>query len=186
MRLARMTLAVVLLTLAAPALAHPGHNGAGLAGGLMHPLNGTDHLLTMIAIGLFAGMRGGRARWAWPLTFVIAAGFGFAAGRYGLVAPMVEPGVLASVLVLGLLVMTAVPVNLGAGIALVALFGAFHGQAHAGEAGAQAVTAFAGGFLITSAALHVAGLGLCRVAGGAWNRLAGAATVAGGLALAFA
>ena len=186
MRVARMIAAATLLTVAAPALAHPGHDGTGLAGGLMHPLTGMDHLLAMVAIGLFAAMRGGRALWAWPVAFVGAAGLGFVAGRYGLVLPLAEPMVLASVLTLGLLVAAAVPVNLGAGVALVALFGAFHGQAHAGEAGAQAVSAFAAGFLITSAGLHLAGLGLYRVAGSAWSRLAGAATVAGGLALAFA
>lgn len=186
MRLARIIAAATLLTAAAPALAHPGHDSPGLAGGLMHPLTGMDHLLAMVAIGLFAAMRGGRATWAWPLTFVAAAALGFVAGRYGLVVPLAEPMVLASVLTLGLLVAAAVPVNLGAGLALVALFGIAHGQAHASEAGSAAISAFAAGFLITSAALHVAGLGLYRVTGKAWGRLAGAATVAGGLALAFA
>jgi len=186
MRLAKMIAAAALLTVAAPAFAHPGHDGAGLAGGLMHPLTGMDHLLAMVAIGLFAAMRGGRALWAWPLGFVAAAALGFAAGRYGLVFPLAEPMVLASVLTLGLLVAAAVPVNLGVGLALVALFGAAHGQAHANEAGAQAIAGFAAGFLITSAALHVAGLGLYRVTGKAWGRLAGAATVAGGVVLAFA
>ncbi|MDB5709427.1 MAG: protein hupE [Sphingomonas bacterium] len=186
MRFAKMIVAVTLLTVAVPAFAHPGHDHPGLAGGLLHPLTGADHLLAMVAIGLFAAMRGGRATWAWPLGFVTAAALGFAAARFGFVAPLVEPAVLASVFVLGLLVVAAAPVSLGAGVALVALFGFAHGQAHAGEAGATAISAFAAGFLITSAALHVAGLGLYRVTGKAWTRLAGAATVAGGLALAFA
>jgi urease accessory protein len=181
-----MIAAATMLTVAAPAFAHPGHDGTGLAGGLMHPLTGMDHLLAMVAIGVFASMRGGRALWAWPFAFVVAAGLGFAAGRYGALMPLAEPMVLASVLALGLLVTAAVPVNIGAGIALVALFGAFHGQAHASEAGSQAITAFAAGFLVTSAALHVAGLALHRVAGSTWSRVAGAATVASGLVLAFA
>jgi urease accessory protein len=186
MRLTKMIVAVALLTVAAPAVAHPGHDGAGLAGGLVHPLTGMDHLLAMIAIGLFAGMRGGAARWAWPLGFVGAAGLGFVAARFGLVVPLVEPTILASVLTLGLLVATAVPLNFVAGLALVALFGLAHGQAHAGEAGAGAVSGFAAGFLITSALLHVAGLSLARFTGARWTRLAGAATVAGGVALALA
>jgi urease accessory protein len=173
--------ATALLTFAGPALAHPGHE-PGLAAGLMHPLTGADHLLAMIAVGLFAGLRGGRARWAWPLAFVSAAAVGFFAGPGAL--PLAEPMVLASVLALGLLVAAAAPVGLGAGIALVALFGIFHGQAHAAEAGTQAAASFAIGFLVTSAALHAAGLGLQRVAGQAWGRLAGAATLIGGLALA--
>ena len=99
---------------------------------------------------------------------------------------MTEPMVLASVLVLGLIVAASRPVDFGAGAGLVALFGVFHGLAHAGEAGSQSIAAFAAGFLIASAALHVAGLGLYRVAGRTWGRLAGAATALGGLALALA
>lgn len=186
MRLTRLTAAAIALTAAAPALAHPGHEAEGLAGGLLHPLTGMDHLLAMVAIGLLAAMHGGRARWAWPLAFVAAAAAGFLAGRLGLVAPLVEPAVLASVFVLGLLVTVAARVPLAAGMALVALFGFAHGQAHAGEAGTRGIAAFAAGFLLTSAVLHVAGLGLSRVTGRAWTRLAGAATAAGGLALAFA
>jgi urease accessory protein len=138
----------------------------------------------MIAVGLFAGMNGGRAVWAWPFAFLASAAVGFFAGPGAL--PLAEPMVLASVLLLGLLVAAAAPVGLGAGIALVALFGLFHGQAHAAEAGTQALTAFAAGFLIASLALHAAGLGLQRFAGKNWGRLAGAATMLGGLAVAMA
>lgn len=185
MRLARVTALALLMTIAGPAFAHDGHGG-GLAGGLAHPFTGADHLLAMVAIGVFAALRGGRARWAWPASFVAAAAAGFVAGRHGLPLPLAEPMVLASVLMLGLLVAAAAPVSLGAGIALVALFGLFHGQAHASGTGAQAVAGFAAGFLIASAGLHAAGLGLHRVAGKTLSRLAGAATILGGLALAFA
>ena len=82
------------------------------------------------------------------------------------------------------LVATASPVSFGAGIALLAWFGLFHGQAHAAEAGTRALPGFAAGFLVTSLALHGAGLGLQRFAGHAWGRLAGAGTVAAGLVLA--
>lgn len=185
MRAARMIAPLMLLTLASPAFAHDGHGG-GLAQGLAHPFTGADHLLAMIAVGLVAAMRGGRAAWALPLSFVAAAGLGFGAGRFGLTLPMVEPVILASVLLLGLLVMAAVPVNLVAGVALVAAFGVFHGQAHAAEAGSQAIAGFAAGFLMASAGLHAAGLALHHLTGTRWSRAAGAATVAGGLALAFA
>jgi urease accessory protein len=182
---ARMIAPTLLLITACAASAHDGHGG-GLASGLAHPFTGADHLLAMIAVGLFAAMHGGRAYWAWPLAFVSAAGLGFLAGRYGLALPVTEPMVLASVLALGLIVAAATKVNLGAGIALVAMFGAFHGLAHASAAGPQSIAAFAAGFLIASAALHGAGLGLYRVAGRTWGRLAGAATALGGLALALA
>jgi urease accessory protein len=186
MRLARMTAAAVLLVAASPALAHDGHGAHGFAGGLVHPFSGADHLLAMIAVGLFAALRGGRAVWAWPLMFVGAAAFGFAGARYGVALPLVEPMILASVLVLGLLVAAAVPVAVVPGVALVALFGLAHGQAHAFEAGSQSISAFAAGFLIASAGLHAAGLSLYCILGQVPGRLAGVATVAGGLALAFA
>ncbi|MES2441406.1 MAG: HupE/UreJ family protein [Pseudomonadota bacterium] len=184
MRLARMTAAALLLTAAGPALAHDGHGG-GLAAGLAHPFTGADHMLAMIAVGLFAALRGGRAVWAWPLMFVGAAALGFAGARYGVALPLVEPMILASVLVLGLLVAAAAPVALVPGIAMVALFGVAHGQAHAVEAGSQAIAPFAAGFLLASAALHAAGLSLYHILGRIPGRVAGAATVAGGLALAF-
>ena len=185
MRLARMTAAALLLILAAPAMANDGHGG-GLAAGLAHPFSGTDHMLAMIAVGLFAALRGGRAVWAWPATFVGAAAVGFLAARTGVALPLVEPMVLASVLVLGLLVAAAAPVAMVPGVALVALFGLFHGQAHAFEAGSQSIAAFAAGFLLASAGLHAAGFGLYRILGQVPGRVVGAATVAGGLALAFA
>ena len=181
----RMIAALVLLVTAAPALAHDGHGG-GLTAGLAHPFGGADHLLAMVAVGLFAAMRGGRALWALPLAFVSAAGIGFLAGRFGPVLPMTEPMVLASVLVLGLIVGAALELRLAAGIALVALFGGFHGQAHAAEAGSQSILAFAAGFMIASGVLHAAGLGFGRIAGTALARLAGAASALAGLALALA
>lgn len=185
MPVVRSVLALFLLLGASPALAHDGHGG-GLAAGLAHPFTGTDHLLAMLAVGLFAAMRGGRALWAWPLAFVGAAGIGFLAGRYGVALPLIEPVVLASVLALGLLVAAAMPVSLAAGTALIGLFGLFHGQAHAFEAGVQSAGAFALGFLAASIALHAAGLGLGSAIGRTGGRLAGAATAAGGLALVLA
>ncbi|MCW3848057.1 HupE/UreJ family protein [Sphingomonas sp. LB-2] len=185
MRLARMTAAAVLLIAASPALAHDGHGG-GLAGGFAHPFTGADHMLAMIAVGLFAALKGGRAVWAWPAMFVGAAALGFAGARFGVALPLVEPMILASMLVLGLLVAAAVPVAVVPGIALVALFGLAHGQAHAFEAGSQSIAAFAAGFLLASAGLHAAGISFYRILGQVPGRLAGAATVAGGLALAFA
>ena len=186
MRLARMTTAAVLLIGASPAFAHDGHGGHGFAGGLAHPFSGADHMLAMIAVGLFAALKGGRAVWAWPAMFVGAAALGFAGARYGAALPLVEPMILASVLMLGLLVAAAVPVAVVPGVALVALFGLAHGQAHAFEAGSHSVAGFATGFLLASAALHGVGLSLYRILGQMPGRVAGAATVVGGLALAFA
>jgi urease accessory protein len=183
---ARTIAAALLLIGASAAMAHDGHGGGSLAAGLVHPFTGADHLLAMIAVGLFAAMRGGRALWALPLAFVSAAGLGFLFGRFGLALPLTEPMILASLLVLGLIVAASAPVGLGAGITLVAIFGIFHGQAYAAEAGPGSIAAFAAGFLIASATLHLAGLGLYRAAGKGLGRIAGAATALGGLALALA
>jgi urease accessory protein len=182
---ARTIAALLLLIDASAAMAHDGHGG-GLVAGLAHPFTGADHLLAMIAVGLFAAMRGGRALWALPLAFVSAAGLGFLFSRFGLALPLTEPMILASLLVLGLIVAASTPVSLGAGIALVAIFGIFHGQAHAAEAGSPSIAAFATGFLVASAILHLLGLTLYRVAGKSFGRIAGAATALGGLALALA
>ena len=183
---ARTIAAALLLFDASAAMAHGGHGADGLAAGLAHPFTGADHLLAMIAVGLFAAMRGGRALWALPLAFVSAATLGFLLGRFGLALPLTEPMIFASLLVLGLIVAASAPVGPGAGIALVAMFGIFHGQAHAAEAGSGSIAAFAAGFLVASAMLHLAGLGLYRVAGRSFARIAGAATALGGLVLALA
>ena len=185
-RIRIMFATAALMLIATPALAHDGHGGHGLAGGLTHPFSGADHMLAMIAVGLFAALRGGRAVWAWPLAFIGAAALGFAGAHCGVMLPLVEPTILASVLVLGLLISFSAPMAMLPGVALVALFGVAHGYAHAVEAGAGSTTAFAAGFLIASAALHGAGLGLHRILGQVPARAAGVATVAGGLALAFA
>src|SRR4051812_1979393 len=125
--------AALFLALAAtPALAHPGH-GASLAAGLAHPLSGADHLLAMVAVGLWAGLRGGKAAWAWPAAFVAAMLGGFALGQTGAPLPVVEPTILASVIVLGLLTAAGAKAPTLVGAALIGLFGLAHGFAHGSE-----------------------------------------------------
>lgn len=147
------------------AFAHPGHEGHDFtwdfSAGLAHPLTGWDHLLAMLAVGLWAWQLGGRARWAVPASFVVAMTLGAALGRAGLHVPGLEPAIAASVLALGLLVATAARLPLAASAALVALFAAFHGLAHGAEmpAGATAL-GYGLGFVLATAALHAAGLAL--------------------------
>ncbi len=171
------------LLVAAPAAAHP-LGGSGLA----HPLSGLDHLLAMLLVGVWAAQQGGRARLALPATFLglMAAGAGVA--LLGLPLPAVEPGILASVLVLAALIAAGRRVSLGAGVALTGAFALLHGHAHGAElaSGASAAT-YVAGFLFSTAMLHAAGLGLASLAarlGGALAlRAAGVAGVLGGLAL---
>lgn len=164
------------------ALAHDGH-AVGFLGGLIHPLTGADHLLAMLAVGLWAGTLGGRAVAALPLAFVGALAAGAGLGAAGLAVPMVEPGILASVMVLGALAALALRLPLPVAAAGVAGFGLLHGLAHGAEM-MGAFAPYAAGFVATSLALHAAGLGLGRWSGAA--RVLGAGTAVAGLALSFA
>ncbi|WP_337182308.1 HupE/UreJ family protein [Shinella sp.] len=188
----RITLAFASLgATAAPAFAHlnPQEHGSFMAG-LSHPLFGLDHILVMVAVGLWAAQTGGRALWAVPAAFVatMAAGFGLAVSGIGL--PFVEPAILASVVALGLLVAMAVKLDTAASAALVAVFALFHGHAHGGELGAAGTLPFGIGFVAATALLHVAGiavgLGIARLSVGAVAaRIIGGLTALAGLALAF-
>ncbi len=160
----------ILLALPVLAQAHPGHDGHELTwdfnGGFTHPLSGWDHLLAMIAVGLWAAQLGGRARWLVPVAFVGVMTLGAALGRTGVIFPGMEQGIAASVLVLGLLIAAAVRLPVTAGMALVGVFAIFHGFAHGAEMPGTAGGLFYGaGFVVATALLHAIGVGsgcLCR------------------------
>jgi urease accessory protein len=176
--------------------AHPGHDGGhgdGLTwdfvGGFGHPIGGLDHLLAMVSVGLWAAQLGGRARWAVPGAFLAALAAGAALGAGGMTFGWVEQGIAASVLVLGLLVVSAARLPLAAGMVIAAGFAVFHGLAHGAEMPASASgAAYGAGFLAATALLHAAGLGLGLLAERApkWVRQAAGAglVVAGGWMLA--
>ena len=172
------------------ALAHTGlEHAVSFASGFKHPWTGFDHLLAMVAVGLWAGLNGGRALWAWPVAFVGVMVAGGALGIAGLPVPMVEPGILASVIVLGLLVLAAARLPVALGAALVALFALLHGHAHGAELPAHAAAAtYAAGFALATALLHGLGLGVATVGRGDVGRLvvrgAGAVVAVAGVALA--
>ncbi len=157
-------LAFALALVPALAHAHPGHGAetGGIGWGLAHPFTGLDHILAMIAVGLWAVQIGKRALWLLPLSFVSAATLGAALGMGGMRLPFVEPAILASVIGLGALVAFAARLPLGVSTAVVAVAAFFHGQAHGSEmpASASGLQAIAG-FIIATATLH--GIG---VAGG--------------------
>ncbi|GIZ53819.1 HupE/UreJ family protein [Noviherbaspirillum aridicola] len=169
--------------LAAPAFAHPGaHHAAGLSSGFLHPLSGWDHLLAMLAAGVWAAQQ---RRMAWSLLalFPAAMAFGALLAFGGFSLPLVEPGIAASVLVLGLTVAFAVRMPALAGGALVALFAMCHGFAHGAELPAQTSAAgYAAGFLAATLALHLAGAAGSRLLQG----LHAAIVRAAGAGVAFA
>ena len=192
--LKRLTLAFAALAIsAAPAFAHldPGEHGS-FAAGFSHPLFGLDHILAMVAVGLWAALLGGRAVWLVPTAFVatMMAGFAVALGGFGL--PFVEPVIAASVVVIGLLALVALQVPTLVGMVMVGFFAFFHGYAHGGELGKAGAWPFMAGFAIATALLHAAGvavgLGMGRVAGGStgrWiTRMLGGLTALGGVWIA--
>jgi urease accessory protein len=147
--------------LASPAFAHVDAGQANsFASGIAHPLYGADHILAMVAVGLWGVLAGGRAIWVWPAAFVAMMLAGFAAATFGLQMPFVEPAIWSSIIVLGLFVALVVkaPVRLGAAIA--GLFALFHGHAHGVEAGAASLIPYAVGFSLATAGLHAVGIAL--------------------------
>lgn len=163
---------IALCTLAVPltATAHTfGTHAAGFMQGIMHPLSGLDHLLAMVAVGLWASQLGGRALWAVPMAFVGAMVLGSVLGMTGYALPFTETAIVLSVLTLGLMISFAVRVSTAVGMLLVGGLAVFHGQAHGMEMtlGISGMS-YALGFVITTSALHIAGilagLGLSRIA----------------------
>src|SRR5262245_4148205 len=102
--------------------------------GLAHPAAGVDHILAMVAIGLWGVIAGRRALWAWPAAFVRMVLVGFLAAICGVHAPLVEPMIAASIVVLGLLIALAVRAPVWLGVVMAGLFAFFHGHAHGTQA----------------------------------------------------
>lgn len=145
----------------------------------------------MLAVGLWAGQLGGRARWQVPAAFVGVMILGGLVGMTGVAVPAVEVGIVASVLVLGALIAAAVRLPVIASMALVGAFAFFHGVAHGAEMPADATgLSYATGFTIATALLHLAGLGLGIIAAQVrqprFVRFAGGAIAACALVLALA
>ena len=151
-----------LLDGASPALAHVGVGStASFAAGVAHPLSGIDHMAVMVAIGLWAALKGGRALWVWPCTFVGVMLVGGALGMLHVSVPFAEPGILASVVALGLLVALAVDLPVWLGAVVVAVFALLHGYAHGSEVAENVGgVEYMAGFTLATATLHLIGIGL--------------------------
>ncbi|MDE2604355.1 MAG: HupE/UreJ family protein [Burkholderiales bacterium] len=189
----RLLAFAALAAFAGAASAHPGH-ASGFAAGIVHPFGGLDHLLAMVAVGLWsAAALPAARRWQGPAAFVGAMLAGAVLGAAGwasaFTSALVEPAVAASVVLLALLL--AAPARSGglAGGAIVAAAGIAHGFAHGGEAPPAALfSAYAAGFALSTAALH--GLGLAAGArmrtlpAGVWRALAAVVALTGTALLA--
>jgi urease accessory protein len=182
-----------ILFLPSLAQAHPGIPGHthGFENGLLHPLTGLDHICAMVAVGLWAAQRGGRALWLVPATFVSIMTVGGALGMGKVGIPYVEQGIAASVLVLGIFIAAAVRLPLMASMAIVGLFALFHGYAHGAEMPETASgLAYGIGFVVATASLHLLGIALGitaqRFASAQFVRYLGGGIAACGVYLCFA
>jgi urease accessory protein len=161
LRLAAASLGV----LATPALAHVESGQAtGFLSGFTHPISGLDHVLAMVAVGLWGAQLGLPAIWLLPVTFPIVMALGGLLGLLGAPLPGVEIGIAASAILLGVAVMTERRPPLYAAAALVGFFAIFHGHAHgtelpAGESGLL----YSLGFVVATGCLHAIGIAIGAV-----------------------
>ena len=179
----------VALVAEASLLAHTGHGSvSGFGAGFGHPIGGADHILAMIAVGLWAAQMGGRSLWAVPLSFVLMMVVGAAMGFQGVQVPFIEEGILASVLVLGALIGFGIKMPVVFSSAIVGLFAIFHGTAHGAEmplnvGGAE----YAAGFVLATALLHIGGIAIGfamhKLSESKASKVAGGAIAASGIAL---
>src|SRR4029079_12466671 len=131
--------AVATVGFSTAALAHVGdHSHRSFTEGLLHPFSGIDHVLAMVAVGLWASQLGGRALWLLPLTFPALMAVGAALGMSGVTLPWVEIGVAGSVMVLGAVVALALRPSLAISIPLIGAFALLHGYNHGIELPASA------------------------------------------------
>lgn len=134
---------------------------AGFGHGFLHPFGGLDHILAMVAVGLFAAHLGGRALWLVPSSFIVMMAAGGVLGASGVELPFVEVGIAMSVIVLGGLIAFQASLSTGVAMGLVGFFALFHGHAHGAEMPVDASgLSYAGGFLVATAILHTAGVAL--------------------------
>ena len=186
--------ALAALAILAPtaAFAHPGHGPEiGAVAGFLHPMSGLDHILCMVAVGVFAFVLGGRALLLVPLSFVGMMVVGFLLGTSSINLPFVELGIALSSIVIGAVAASGKSVPVLGAMSLVGFFALFHGFAHGAEMPANAGgLEFAAGFMAATALLHAAGIaaavGVAKIAGRygkAAAQLAGAAFALGGVGI---
>jgi urease accessory protein len=178
--------AAISLLLASPALAHTGGSTGGFVSGLSHPIGGWDHILAMVAVGLWGAQLGRPLVWLLPIAFPLMMACGAAMGLMGYPLPGVEVGIACSAIALGLMVLLEAKLPAALALAMVAFFAVFHGHAHGTELPAgQSGLLYSIGFVISTGLLHGVGIGIGTVhhwkAGKLFLRGAGACVLAGGV-----
>jgi urease accessory protein len=172
-KLERSILVVAALIVATPATAHTGDIAGGFAGGFTHPLFGPDHVVAMVAVGLWGAFLGAPAIWLLPIVFPLVMAFGGVLGIAGMPLPYVEVGIAISAIVLGAMVAIAARPPLWFAAILVGAFAIFHGHAHGTELPAASdATAFSIGFVVATGLLHLCGIAFGLLAQTRRGRLA--------------
>ncbi len=178
------TILLLLLLFSSPAFAHA--DAATLKGGFLsgffHPISGLDHVIAMVAVGLWGAFLGKPAIWILPVVFPLVMAFGGALGVVGVPIPYIETGIALSGVVLGLAVMFAVRPPIWIAAIIVGAFAIFHGHAHGTELpNATNPLIFSIGFVISTGLLHLAGIAigeLKRLNWGEWIVRGGGAIIA--------
>jgi urease accessory protein len=156
---------VSLMFVSTAALAHTGHDVHGFASGVAHPLGGLDHLLAMLAVGMWSAAAMPRQWWAGAAAFMAAMLIGAILGIGGVTLPLLEPSIALSVIIMGLLVIGFARLGTFPALGLIAAFALFHGNAHGVEAPiGGAVALYLLGFLLSTGLLHLAGVGVGALA----------------------
>ncbi|MDZ7589367.1 MAG: HupE/UreJ family protein [Rubrivivax sp.] len=164
----------MLFLAAAPAWAHVQEGqAAGFLTGLLHPVSGLDHVLAMVAVGLWGAQLGAPAIWLLPVTFPLVMAFGGFLGLVGVPLPGVEVGIAASAILLGAMVALQARPPLALAALLVAVFAVFHGHAHGTELpDGQSGLMYSVGFVVATGLLHAVGIGIGLVHRWSAGRLA--------------
>lgn len=160
-RVARLALALAALAPLAVSAHEEAGQAAGFAAGFVHPLSGLDHVLAMVAVGLWGAVLRAPAIWVLPVAFPLVMAGGGLLGLLGVPVPGVETGIAASAVVLGLCVLVEARPSLWLAAAVVACFAVFHGHAHGRELppGGDALL-YSLGFVVATGLLHAAGIAL--------------------------
>jgi urease accessory protein len=159
---------------------------AGFLTGLLHPISGLDHVLAMIAVGLWGAQLGAPAIWVLPVAFPLVMAMGAVLGFLGLAVPGIEYGIAASAILLGASVAFELRPPIVIAALLIGVFAIFHGHAHGTELPpGQSALLYSMGFVIATGCLHALGIGIGAVHGWTWGqkllRTAGAAVAMGGV-----
>lgn len=186
----RLSPPLLALALLWPGVAFAHVDGAvsgGFASGLLHPVTGLDHVVAMIAVGLWGAQLGAPAIWALPVTFPLVMAFGGMLGLLGVDLPGVEIGIALSAVALGALILVEARPPLWLGAVVVGTFAIFHGHAHGTELpdGATGLV-YSVGFVIATGCLHAIGIAIGLIhrwqAGRLAIRAGGGAVAAAGVA----